>query len=160
LIAARPPRAARLQACEAVTIDEMSQAIERCEVAARALADACGKVTDLVVAGRGKRWSESTARLMDAWYVAVAVGRVAGRYRSHSPRALAMLLGAAKDVAAQAVRSCPDDGPAVLRVWQSASAELVGAASAALRALTDHVVDEKLGGDGGIRDDETDAAPA
>ena len=128
----------------------MSLAIEQCEVAARALADACGKVTDLVVAGRGKQWTGCTARLMDAWYVAVAVARVGGRYRSHSPRALAMLLSAAKDIAAQAVRSCPDDGPAVFRVWQAASADLVGAASAALRELTDQVFDEKIGSDGRI----------
>jgi hypothetical protein len=128
--------------------DDLSLALERCEAAARALADACGKVTDLVVAGRGKRWTECSARLMDAWYVAVAVARVAGRYRSHSPRALAMLLSAAKDVAAQAERSCPEDGPPVFRVWQAASGELVVAATVAMQALADRVVDEKRGHDG------------
>ena len=126
-------------------VDPVNAAIERCERAARSLADACGKVTDLIVAGRGKRWASSTARLMDAWYVAVALGRVAERHRSHSPRALALLLSAAKDVANQAVRSCPEDGPAVFRTWQAASAELVSAASVALRVLADRILDDKVG---------------
>lgn len=125
--------------------DPLDAAIERCELAARSLADACGKVTDLIVAGRGKRWASSTARLMDAWYVAVALGRVAERHRSHSPHALALLLRVAKDVASQAVQSCPDDGPAVFRTWQAASAELAGAASIALRVLADLTIDDEVG---------------
>lgn len=116
----------------------VSAALTRCELAFRALGDACSAACDVVLASRSPALA---GQLMDCWYVAGATARLLSRHADHPAKTIAMMVAVARQVTRAATGAVPLDPPPAVHAWVRATRDAQLAATAVLGLIGDESVE-------------------